>query len=359
MSQLNVGKLVASTEVVFPTYTNSNRPVSATQGSLIFNSEESVLQLYTGTEWVSLQNANPQDFSNVTIFNYTGSDQSFSVPTTGGTVNELLVFMWGAGGGADEGGTATAGAGGYASGTISRFDGQSLNGDAFTIVVGQGGLRGVGGSNMSAMYGGGGRGSVDSGGGHVSGCGGGLSGIFAGTAPVFSGANPQGGAQARAIIVAGGGGGCNDQTTNFAYGGSGGGIEGGRGGSEPTNNNKGGWGGRQVSGYSGSNSSATYANGSELRGADGPSNTDNPGGGGGYWGGQSGGDDNSGAGGGSGYTGGTSTYKVVSGLTTNGGSGTSSSGYNPPETGSEYYSAGVGSAYRTQGGGNGKVVVLY
>lgn len=359
MSQLNVGKLVASSEIVLPQFTNTTRPATASQGAIILNTEEALIQLYTGTEWVSLQVANPQDFSNVTIFNYTGSDQSFTVPASGGTVKELLVYMWGAGGGSDEGGTATAGAGGFTSGIISRFDNQSLNGDVFTIVVGQGGLRGSGSSNMSPSYGGGGRGSVDSGGGHVSGCGGGLSGIFAGGTTVFSGATPQSGAESRIIMCAGGGGGCNDQTTDLAYGGGGGGLEGGRGGDEPAGGGRGGWGGRQVSGYAGSNSGGTYANGSALRGADGPSNTDNPGGGGGYYGGQSGADDNSGAGGGSGFIGGTSTYKVTSGVTTTGGYGFSSAGYNPPETANQYYAAGIGSGYRANNGGNGRLVILY
>lgn len=358
MSQLNVGKLVASDRIILPQYTETTRPTGE-QGMLIFNTELGVLQIHTGVEWVSLAAANPQDFSNVSIFNYTGSDQSFSVPSSGGTVTELLVYMWGAGGGADEGGTATAGAGGFSSGTISRLDGQNLNGDVFTVVVGQGGLRGVGSSTMPSMYGGGGAGSAESGGGHVSGCGGGLSGIFSGGSSVFSGSNPQPGAHGRSIIIAGGGAGCNDQTANLAYGGSGGGTEGGRGGSEPANNNKGGWGGRQVAGYAGSNSSGTYANGSELRGADGPTGNDDPGGGGGYYGGQSGGDDNTGGGGGSGYIGGTSTYKVTGGVTTNGGQGLSSAGYSPPETGNEYYTTGIGAGYRSQNGGNGKVVIIY
>jgi len=359
MSQLNVGKLVASTEVVFPNFTNSNRPASATQGSLIFNTEEAVLQLWTGTEWVSIQNANPQDFSNVAVFAYTGSDQTFNVPSSGGTINQLQVVMWGAGGGSDESGTAAAGSGGFSSGTIERFDSNSLNGDTFTIVVGQGGVRGSGSSPMPAMYGGGGRGSADSGGGHVSGSGGGLSGIFQGGATVFSGSNPGSGSIDRALIIAGGGGGANDQTTDRAYGGAGGGTEGGRGGSEPAGNNKGGWGGRQVSGYAGSNSSGTYANGSALRGGDGPSNNDDPGGGGGYYGGQSGGDDNSGAGGGSGYAGGNSTYKVLSGITTTGSQGAPNT-HNPPQTGNEYYVSGVGTGYQgSPDGGNGRVIVLY
>ena len=358
MSQLNVGKLVASTEVVFPNFTNSNRPASATQGSLIFNTEESVLQLWTGTEWVSIQNANPQDFSNAAVFAHTGSDQQFNVPSSGGTINQLQVVMWGAGGGSDESGTAAAGSGGFSSGTIERFDGNSLNGDAFTVVVGTGGKRGTGSSDMPAVYGGGGRGSRDSGGGHVSGNGGGLTGIFQGGATVFSGANPTSGSLDRAILIAGGGGGANDQSTDYAYGGAGGGTQGGRGGSQPSTNNKGGRGGRQVSGYDGS-TSGNRVDGSALRGGDGNTNQDNPGGGGGYYGGQSGSDDNSGAGGGSGYIGGNSTYKVLSGVTTTGSQGAPNT-HNPPQTGNQYYVSGIGTGYQgSPDGGNGRLVILY
>ena len=391
MSQLNVGKLVASSEVVFPSYSNSSRPASATQGSIIFNTEELVLQLWTGTEWVSLQLANPQDFSNAAVFAHTGSDQQFNVPSSGGTINQLQVVMWGAGGGSDESGTAAAGSGGFSSGTIERFDGNSMNGDAFTVVVGTGGKRGTGSndmpavyggggrgsrdsggghisgtggkrgtgsSDMPAVYGGGGRGSRDSGGGHVSGNGGGLTGIFQGGATVFSGANPASGSIDRAIIIAGGGGGANDQATDYAYGGAGGGTQGGRGGSQPSTNNKGGRGGRQVSGYDGS-TSGNRVDGSALRGGDGNTNQDNPGGGGGYYGGQSGSDDNSGAGGGSGYIGGNSTYKVISGVTTTGSQGAPNT-HNPPQTGNQYYVSGVGTGYQgSPDGGNGRLVILY
>lgn len=357
MSQINAGKFNASTGFVLPRFSDSTRPTGEA-GLMIFNTDTGQVQVFTGVEWISLTTANPQDFSNAAIFAYTGSDQQFSVPSTGGTISQLQVYAWGAGGGSDEGGTAAGGAGGYSAGIIERFDGNSLNGDNFTIVVGAGGTRGTGGSNLAPVYGGGGRGSVDSGGGHVSGCGGGLTGIFSGQGVVFSGATPQPGAQDRAIIIAGGGGGANDQTANYAYGGGGGGLEGGRGGSEPATNNKGGWGGRQESGYSGSNSSSNYANGSALRGADGPNANDDPGGGGGYYGGQSGGDDNSGAGGGSGWISGTTVYKVTSGVTQVGGFG-SSGPYSTQGTDIEYWVAGTGSAARAVAGGDGRLVVVY
>ena len=159
-------------------------------------------------------------------------------------------------------------------------------------------------------------------------------------------------------LTIGGGGGANDQSSGYAYGGAGGGLEGGRGGSQPSTNNKGGRGGRQIAGYDGS-TSGNRVDGSALRGGDGNTNQDNPGGGGGYYGGQSGSDDNSGAGGGSGYIGGNSTYKVISGVTTTGSQGAPNT-HNPPQTGNQYYVSGVGTGYQgSPDGGDGRLVILY
>lgn len=357
MSNLNVGSVNTSTGMYLPQVTTANRPAGVA-GLMVFNIESNTLQVYDGTDWVNMSSFRDQSFTNVVILDYTGADQSFLVPENV-LVREMQVFMWGAGGGGDESATASAGAGGYSTGIISRFDGQPLSGDTFTIVVGQGGARGVGSTDVRTSYGGGGKGSRDGGGGHVSGGGGGLSGIFAGASSVFGGATPFSGAHERSVIIAGGGGGANDQTSGFAYGGGGGGLEGGRGGSEPAGNNKGGWGGRQSAGYSGTNASANEADGGPLRGGDGLTNGDNPGGGGGYYGGQSGGDDNSGAGGGSAFVGGTATYQITSALTIAGGYG-SGTAYDPAETTNQYYLGNVGSGSRTASqGGNGRVVIVY
>ena len=54
MSQLNVGKVnVTGDGVQYPQYTNSNRP-SGTTGLVIYNTSESKLQVYTGSEWESV-----------------------------------------------------------------------------------------------------------------------------------------------------------------------------------------------------------------------------------------------------------------------------------------------------------------
>ena len=54
MSQLNVGKVnVTGDGVQYPQYTNSNRPAGTT-GLVIYNTSESKLQVYTGSEWESV-----------------------------------------------------------------------------------------------------------------------------------------------------------------------------------------------------------------------------------------------------------------------------------------------------------------
>ena len=54
MSQLNVGKVnVTGDGVQYLQYTNSNRPAGTT-GLVIYNTTESKLQVYTGSEWESV-----------------------------------------------------------------------------------------------------------------------------------------------------------------------------------------------------------------------------------------------------------------------------------------------------------------
>ena len=54
MSQLNVGKVnVTGDGVQYPQYTNSNRPTGST-GLVIYNTDESKLQVYTGSAWENI-----------------------------------------------------------------------------------------------------------------------------------------------------------------------------------------------------------------------------------------------------------------------------------------------------------------
>jgi hypothetical protein len=94
----------------------------------------------------------------VETFNYTGSDQSWTVPAD---VTSATFYLIGAGGG---GGIQAGGGGGYASGTYSSL----TPGQVLTIIVGQGGggvasttrpgVSGYPGQYTPPTYGGGGRG---------------------------------------------------------------------------------------------------------------------------------------------------------------------------------------------------------
>ena len=242
---------------------------------------------------------------NIIIFNYTGNDQTFTVPEG---ITSLDVRVWGAGGGGS-GANNYGGPGGFSKGIV-----ECSPSDQFTVVVGGGG-KSNNGSNTPwpATYGGGGLGTAS---GNVSGSGGGLSGIFEGSSAIFSGAAPQSEAHSKAIIIAGGGGGANDQDPGTAFGGSGGGLSGIRGASKDLNDLdlKYGQGGTQTQGGGHQGCTTPPNSGSALRGADGVTG-DNAGGGSGYFGGGGGCDDHTGGGGGSGYIGGTGQHPVSDGVT--------------------------------------------
>jgi trimeric autotransporter adhesin len=89
--------------------------------------------------------------SGLNIFTYSGSDQSYTVPSG---VSSVTISMWGAGGGPGQAG-GFGGGGAYVNGTLAVTAGMSLR-----IIVGQGGSGGATGS-----YGGGGFGNGSSSGG--------------------------------------------------------------------------------------------------------------------------------------------------------------------------------------------------
>lgn len=149
------------------------------------------------------------------VFNYTGFDQTFTVPAG---VTEITVALWGAGGGAANhaSGWATrrsgrGGAGAFVTGTLSVTEGEELK-----IVVGGGGAGGQIGTDLSnrnqnRKYGLGGLGgrslntAIDG-----AGCGGGLAGIARGN---------------DFLAIAGGGGGGSTRTATFTLDGRPGGYE--------------------------------------------------------------------------------------------------------------------------------------
>lgn len=255
-------------------------------------------------------------------FAYTGSEQTFTVPTG---VSSAVMRVWGAGG------AASGGAGGFSKATVSLTAGETIK-----IIVGQGGLHS------------GGRGG-----------GGGYSGVFASSV-----------SQANHIIVSGGGGGGSGGTE---MGGSGGGgdQDGLIGGYAPAVHEarRGRPGTTTAGGAHGTNYGTGQQAGSALQGGDGINaggqrafggggaygiNDTNPGGGGGggYFGG-GGADANASGGGGSGKfnssrVSSTSALRQPTGTQTAVGTG---------ETG--YVSGvGVGGADNTSGG-NGLVFIQY
>ncbi len=214
-------------------------------------------------------------------FSYTGSQQTFTVPTA---VTRLTFDVYGAQGGSVA--SNSGGYGGYARGTLSV-----TQGDLIYIFVGNQP------SGTAGGYNGGGAG-IGSGAG-----GGGASDVRVGGTDLAS-----------RVIVAGGGGGV-PSTSWSTTGGSGGGTSGGlcSGGAGP------GYDGQGASQSAGGPSETVYhyagavENGSLGQGGQaGTANNSGGGGGGGYYGG--GGGDAGGGGGGSGYIGGVSAANMQNGL---------------------------------------------
>jgi hypothetical protein len=321
------------------------------------------------------------------IFTYTGSDQSYTVPTG---VTSITATMWGAGGGG--GGAASGGPGAFVSGTLSVTAGQTLK-----VIVGQGGS-----VTNGTTYGGGGARST---GGSAAGSGGGRSAIqrtltatitgsgittsggvvtyptsaahgLALKQPIFiTGLSPNGyngtymvvsiptstsftvsnattgtGSGSGTIVaelvnVGGGGGAPTEASGGTPFGGFGGLINGGTGG--------GGWrggGASQTAGGTPLPGGAGEQPGSFLLGGNGGHNNgnDGPGGGGGYFGGSGGGGFyGGGAGGGSSYL---SNITIVS-------SGETTSGRLAPGSANSLYVSGVGTGGSNSSGGNGLVAI--
>ena len=289
-----------------------------------------------------------------TVFNYTGGDQSWTVPTGLTSVN---VWLWGAGGGSDNQ-SNRGGAGGFIKGTLAVSAGDHK------IVVGQGGQGGNNDSNTTNyvnVYGGGGAGYENA-------SGGGLSGIFTGSGAVFqSGTNPYNSQSghwtpvptdhSRTLVVAGGGGG-GDPGSQF---GGGAGYPTGSAGVD----------GNGTAGQGGTQSAGGNYGGGLLVGGDG--NTRNnisgggtrwlSGGGAGYYGGgYPAGNDSGGGGGSNGYSNALTNVTTHTSSVTRDVEGTSESNYgnNAGYGGNGNNTPTSGEGYQNQGGGYyGRVVISY
>lgn len=313
-------------------------------------------------------------------FNYTGSDQTFTVPSG---VTQLKVEAWaGGGGGSDYVGAATewnvsGAAGGYATAVVNVSSTASL-----VIVVGGGGqiARSASPSSVTPVYGGGGiAGAPDS----RSASGGGMSAVYT------TSSAPQ-------LIAGGGGGGTGGIDTNTAAtaSASGGGGGGGLNGHDAPDSSWGGGGGTLTSGGAAASDPGSCASvqtngiheagGSVQNGGTGGAPTASPptwagaGGGGGYFGGGGGRCYDNGnlsvwpqgsGGGGSGFLGGSA---VSNGSGEDGANGsyaasdTTPAAVLPGGTTSPRYLTGIGVGGRTGtasaselAGGNGMVTIQY
>jgi uncharacterized repeat protein (TIGR02543 family) len=231
-------------------------------------------------------------YTNCKIFTYTGSDQTFTVPSDIDATKGIRVEAWGAGGGGSIAyyGDPGGGAGGYSKVTLTT----PTSGEVLKVVVGQGGLV----RDQTVQYGGGGVGGL---GGEVGSSGGGYSGIFTGTTP---------------LIISGGGGGTSPGSGANGTPGGGGGAN--QNGGQAGTAGAAGRGGTNSAGGAGATGNASCPttgslspNGSSLLGGASCNQANaegGGGGGGGYYGGgggtyqtAGGGPENGGGGGGSGY----------------------------------------------------------
>jgi hypothetical protein len=228
----------------------------------------------------SYQAGSSSGYNNTQSYDYTGADQTFTVPNDITGTKEILVEIWGAGGGgtvAYYGPDYGGGAGGYTKATIST----ATAGETLTIKVGKGGTV----KTTTSEYGGAGVGGNTSG--LEGSSGGGYSGVFANTTP---------------LAISGGGGGASPGHNEQGIAGGGGGAN--QSGTASTSTSMGGRAGTTSAG--GVKAASCATDGAQYTGGNGCGAGSEGGGGGGagYYGGGGGnsnGTANGGGGGGSGY----------------------------------------------------------
>jgi hypothetical protein len=252
----------------------------------------------SSTQSITVTNC-PAPGQNQVTFNYTGGQQSWTVPAT--CVSSVTLECWGAQGGSS---ISTGGAGGYAKGDLAVTPGQVL----YLYVGGQGG-------NPGGGWNGGGSGHAN-GSYPASGGGGGGSDVRIGGQTLSD----------RVIVAGGGGGSCTLYSGNYSSTtpGTGGGNAGTAAGNvfNGTATATGGDGGNQNSGGNAGNGNQAGSPGTLGQGGNGfpGSNSMAGGGGGGFYGGGGGGFQSSGidiassGGGGSGYTGTLSNASMQTGI---------------------------------------------
>ena len=281
--------------------TQANLNFDPGQGLLTALAESSISYRFwnnTNVNNVNLFAQTGQLLSNLSVTSYTANGTYTLTP---GTTSNVLIKVWGGGGGTSGSGTL-GGGGGYTTGFLNLQAGTT-----YRIVVGSGGKTGVQ-AGIASIPGGPGQAGLGPSG--PGGTGGGYSGIFVNSVT-----------QSNALLIAGGGGG--GAWWDFVFGGAGGGSSGQVGVSTRFSSySEGGGGGTQsAGGYGAGGADSSGGAGSALKGGDaptvgGPGWVGGGGGGGGYFGGgagASGGSSHGAGGGGSGYF---NTSLVIGGSTT-------------------------------------------
>ena len=240
-------------------------------------------------------------------FSYTGSQQTFTVPSG---VSTITIKAWGAQGGGEpaSGLWGDGGKGGYSTGDASVSAGSTIY-----IEVGQQGFS----THSSYAYNGGGGGTATTGVVTMEGFSGGGATHVAKESGILSTLSSN---VSNILLVAGGGGGAGGSQRStwpqfIADGGAGGGSSGIDGSDGGASSRPGGDGGTQVAGGAGTANSVSSSFGLGARSKANTSNWIQGGGGGGYYGGGAG-DQDGGGGGGSSYIGGVSSGETIAGNAT-------------------------------------------
>jgi len=298
------------------------------EGALYYNSDYNEIMSYTSAWGFAGSHSLVRGETGFVKFEYTGSDQTWTVPTG---ITVIGVALWGgAGGGGYHGNVCYGGAGGFTEGTIAVTPAETM-----TIMVG---CRGTQAQSTTAVYGGGGSRN------HTYNTSSG-----AGRSAIFRGSNST--TLANELATAGGGGGGAEDFPNNNHAGAGGGLKGQDAVYGNTDNAKGGT--QTAKGAQVGNANADLS-GDRCRGGNATSKPASGGGGGGYFGGGAGAQDESGAGG-SGYIGG-----MLQGRTYQGDA-------NYPPFGGEHpmylrslgYNIAVGSTTQASNGTHGRVLIFY
>lgn len=134
---------LSPTELTLPV--SASDPASPSEGDIYYNSTDSIVKSYDGTQWVQLSNkfsATGGTVSTDGTYKYHAFTSSGTFDADSSGVVDILIAAGGAGGGYDVGGGGGAGGLVYASGV-------TLGAGSYSVVVGAGG---AGSNNISSGY---------------------------------------------------------------------------------------------------------------------------------------------------------------------------------------------------------------